>query len=349
MVVESHVAPDIHETLDFPVFTSQDNDSKSSVICRKTDMTVCFGGDGTVLHASSLFVTATSVPPILAFSMGTLGFLGEWNFDNYKCAFHEAYISGAEPTARMRGPEDTANIEEGKHTAVIQKTKGQLGLAAVNDQIMSSSGAARVLLRNRLKVRLMPFITRGCGSETEDATSLEGGIHYAMNEVILHRGKNPHLVIIEILIDGRFLTEAVADGLIISTPTGSTAYSLSSGGSIVHPLVPSVLLTPVCPRSLSFRPLVLPASSKITLRLSGKNRGREAEVSIDGQRWKRTMDLGMELQVCGENLRHDNGTWHGGVPCVVRMNDRSSVPGDDGWVGGLNRLLKFNYPFGEGR
>ena len=347
MLVESRVALDIHRDLDFPVFSSQ-NDSKSSVICRKTDMTVCFGGDGTVLHASSLFVAATSVPPILAFSMGTLGFLGEWNFDNYKRAFREAYLSGAEPTAGMRGLEHTANIEDGKHTAVIQRTKGQSGLAA-NDQVMSSLEAARVLLRNRLKVRLMPYVTRDPESETEDVTSLEGSVHYAMNEVILHRGKNPHLVIIEILIDGRFLTEAVADGLIISTPTGSTAYSLSSGGSIVHPLVPSVLLTPVCPRSLSFRPLVLPESSKITLRLSEKNRGREAEVSVDGQRWKRTMDLGMELQVCGESLCDGNGIWHGGVPCVVRMNHRSSVPGDDGWVGGLNRLLKFNHPFGEGR
>jgi NADH kinase len=61
------------------------------------------------------------------------------------------------------------------------------------------------------------------------------------------------------------LTRRQSDGLIVSTPTGSTAYSLSSGGPIVHPSVRALVMTPVCPRSLSFRPLVLPSSSGIRL------------------------------------------------------------------------------------
>lgn len=167
-----------------------------------------------------------------------------------------------------------------------------------------------------------------------------------MNEVIIHRGRDPHLAVVEVSVGGRFLTEAVADGMIVSTPTGSTAYSLSSGGSIIHPLVPSILLTPVCPRSLSFRPLVLPAGTPVTLKLSEKNRGRELEVSIDGVRRSETMGVGMEVRVTGEELKRSKGGQPGGVPCIMRRGG-TTEEGDDGWVGGLNGLLKFNYPFGE--
>ena len=88
-----------------------------------------------------------------------------------------------------------------------------------------------------------------------------------MNEVSLHRGPSPHLNTIDVFVDGQHLTEAVCDGLIVSTPTGSTAYSLSAGGPIVHPSLSAIVLTPICPRSLSFRPLVFPSSSSVTLRV----------------------------------------------------------------------------------
>jgi NADH kinase len=128
----------------------------------------------------------------------------------------------------------------------------------------------------------------------------------------MHRGNNPHLAIIEVFVGGRSLTEAVADGMIVSTPTGSTAYCLSCGGSIVHPLVRSLLITPICPRSLSFRPLVLLASAPVTLRLSEKNRGRELEVSIDGKRRKRGVVVGTEVRVLGEECKIDSGMCQGG-------------------------------------
>lgn len=136
--------------------------------------------------------------------------------------------------------------------------------------------------------------------------------------------------------------------MIISTPTGSTAYSLSSGGSIVHPAVSSLLLTPICPRSLSFRPLVLPIDCVVTLRLSERNRSREVEVSVDGKRWG-GLRVGDEMRVWGERMETgaegSSERWIGGIPCI-KFGSRAEQD-SDGWVGGLNGLLKFNYPFGE--
>lgn len=144
--------------------------------------------------------------------------------------------------------------------------------------------------------------------------------------------------------------------MIVSTPTGSTAYSLSSGGSIIHPSVSSLLLTPICPRSLSFRPLVLPADSLLTLKLSERNRSNEVEVNVDGRRWG-GIGRGEEIRVWSEEMGmvqiESEGEGEGrmvaaegGIPCI-RGSPKKGEREDDGWVGGLNGLLKFNYPFGE--
>jgi NADH kinase len=267
--------------------------------------------------------------------MGTLGFLGEWKFAEYKRAFREVYMSGSEL--------DRKSILESAGPTEEAPT-GPTGWSSIRGKSLGSTRGARILMRNRLKVGVFDASGKrlssngGSASETQDV--------HAMNEVILHRGKDPHLAIVEVFVGGRFLTEAVSDGMIISTPTGSTAYSLSSGGSIIHPLVSSLLLTPICPRSLSFRPLVLPASTPITLKLSQKNRGREVEVSIDGKRRSQCIGVGTELRVSGEEITRKEGHWFGGIPCIMRRHS-GGVDGDDGWVGGLNGLLKFNYPFGE--
>lgn len=308
-------------------------------------MAITLGGDGTILHASSLFATSRNVPPILSFSMGTLGFLGEWKFIEYKRAFREVYMSGAGAGDRSSVLEDPAT----NRTEILPENKtGRTGWSSVRGQSMGSSRGARILMRNRLKVGLFtPHGDRvdGDGRIVHSSSSDDGGVH-AMNEVIIHRGQEPHLAIVEVFVGGRFLTEAVADGMIISTPTGSTAYSLSSGGSIIHPLVPSLLLTPICPRSLSFRPLVLPSNTPITLRLSKKNRGRDMMVSIDGVRVAPGIGVGMEVRVQGEEIQRDAEGLRGGIPCVMRRTTGED-DGNDGWVGGLNGLLKFNYPFGE--
>lgn len=217
------------------------------------------------------------------------------------------------------------------------------GWENVQERSTGSTSNSRILLRNRLKVSIYDDIS----SSTALSPSSPSNETYALNEIVLHRGAAPHLAHISISVLGRHLTHAIADGLIISTPTGSTAYSLSSGGSIIHPLVPSLLLTPICPRSLSFRPLVLPGTMPISLRVGEGNRGRELDVSVDGVRRKHGVGVGTEVRVLGEEVGATAGTggtrWRGGVPCLVRGGGE----GGESWVGGLNRLLKFNNPFGE--
>ncbi|KAI9762638.1 MAG: NADH kinase pos5 [Chaenotheca gracillima] len=349
ILLEEHVASEVHEQCAFPIYSIGSVEGGLTDLHSKVDMSTTLGGDGTILHASSLFASSRSVPPILSFSMGTLGFLGEWKFSEYKRAFREVYMSGAGAGQRSRILEDR---KDGQHDSprssaepIDAPESGVTGWSSIRGKSMGSNRGARVLFRNRLKVGVYDASgNRVSGDDT--AASAQSDIH-AMNEVIIHRGKDPHLAIVDVFVGGRFLTEAVADGMIISTPTGSTAYSLSSGGSIIHPLVSSLLLTPICPRSLSFRPLVLPANTPITLRLSEKNRGRELEVSIDGRRRSQGIGVGMEIRVWGEDIKSTDGSWKGGVPCVMRGTVDSEANGDDGWVGGLNGLLKFNYPFGE--
>lgn len=302
----------------------------------KVDLTTTLGGDGTILYASSLFNTTSHVPPILSFSLGTLGFLGEWKFDEYKRAFRQVFMSGAQAGSSL--------FQDQKHSYLQKKDEKLItGWSSIRGKSMGSSRSSKILLRNRVRVGV--FDREGNRVLGDPSAANADGDFNAMNEVIIHRGQEAQLAVIEIFLAGRFFTEAVADGMIIATPTGSTAYSLSSGGSIVHPLVSSILMTPICPRSLSFRPLVLPANTPITLRLSEKNRSRELEVSIDGRKRIKSIGIGMEVRVCANDIVRGSH-WIGGVPCVMRCS-RCEISNDDSWVGGLNRLLKFNHAFGD--
>jgi NAD+ kinase len=103
-----------------------------------------------------------------------------------------------------------------------------------------------------------------------------------LNEAVVDRGPSPYLSTIDLKCDQQYLTTVQGDGIIISTPTGSTAYSLAAGGSMVHPSVPAILLTPICAHTLSFRPLLLPDSCTLTAEIPLDCRA-SAWVSFDGK------------------------------------------------------------------
>lgn len=269
-------------------------------IIDKVDLLVTLGGDGTILRAVSMF-SNTQVPPVLAFSLGTLGFLLPFNFNEHKEVFQ---------------------------------------------QVLSSR--AKCLHRTRLECHVVRSGKRS-GSRA---------LH-AMNDIFLHRGNSPHLANLDIFIDGEFLTRTTADGVTLSTPTGSTAYSLSAGGSIVSPLVPSVLLTPICPRSLSFRPLILPHSSHIKVKIGSKvTQGPDNKIvklSIDGIP-QEDLHVNDEIHVVNEvGTIYVNGSQlpstmdkhelrqkkksikNAGIYCVAKT--------ENDWTRGINELLGFNSSF----
>ena len=114
-----------------------------------------------------------------------------------------------------------------------------------------------------------------------------------LNDAVVHKGTPARMIAMELYINGGFVCRYRADGLIIATPTGSTAYSMSAGGPIVHPAVESILITPICPHTLSDRPVVVPNTSKVDLRLL--EHSESVFLTLDGQ-------IGVPLQ-SGDRVR----------------------------------------------
>ena len=104
----------------------------------------------------------------------------------------------------------------------------------------------------------------------------------ALNDVVLHSGQAPKMLEFELYVEGQFVYSQRSDGLIISTPTGSTAYSLSGGGPIMHPKLNAVVIVPMFPHTLSSRPLVVDGNSEIKILIGADNPSHQ-RVSCDGQ------------------------------------------------------------------
>jgi len=152
---------------------------------------------------------------------------------------------------------------------------GEIGFLAATTED-SLFAAAQSILENRFvteeRMRLQVTVVR------------EGKViinETVLNDVVINKGALAQLAHIETYIDEQFLTTYRADGLIVATPTGSTAYSLAAGGPIIHPTVPAIIMTPICPFTLTNRPLITPDCVAICIRLDKKS--SDIMLTVDGQ------------------------------------------------------------------
>lgn len=107
--------------------------------------------------------------------------------------------------------------------------------------------------------------------------------HHAANDVVFSRGALSPIVELVVHVGEQFVTQVRADGLIVATPTGSTAYNLAAGGPIVHPSMQALVITPIAPHTLSNRPIVVPAEREVTVQCEAHAAGTEVYVAFDGQ------------------------------------------------------------------
>ncbi|MCK4495200.1 MAG: NAD(+)/NADH kinase [Candidatus Aminicenantes bacterium] len=110
----------------------------------------------------------------------------------------------------------------------------------------------------------------------------KGKVYYCLNDVVINKGALARMIQCAIWIDEKAIATVRADGIIISTPTGSTAYSLSAGGPIIQPYIPALIIAPICPHTLSFRPMVISLKSRVKIQLL--TAGEEVFLTLDGQR-----------------------------------------------------------------
>ncbi|CAM4095611.1 NAD kinase [Zobellia nedashkovskayae] len=192
-----------HNSANYATFTDTEGLDSSF------DMFVSFGGDGTILRATT-FVRNSGVP-IVGVNTGRLGFLSTFSKEEVR--------------------------------KVVQEFK---------------TGSYTIVERSLVEV-----------DKGADIPELNG-LHFALNEITVSRKDTTSMITVETYLNNEYLTSYWADGLIISTPTGSTGYSLSCGGPVIEPTAKSLVLTPIAPHNLNARPLVISDDTEIRLKVSGR-------------------------------------------------------------------------------
>ena len=171
----------------------------------------------------------------------------------------------AETAARYEVPVIGINLGNLGFLTELTESEAKMALRTI------IGGSVTMELRSMLKARLL-------------RNGQPSSYRYALNDVVISKNAADRLLYLATKADKDYITTYKADGLILSTPTGSTAYSLSAGGPLVHPGLETILVTPICPFMLSSRPIILPADKTISSELRSDDSDAAADIIVDGQR-----------------------------------------------------------------
>ncbi|KAG0282621.1 hypothetical protein BGZ96_000297, partial [Linnemannia gamsii] len=352
---------------------------------KQIHLAITLGGDGTVLYTAWMF--QQRVPPIVAFHLGSLGFLTNFSFDSYRptisniirgegmnlnirmrlqCSVYK-YKEGPNITSPLQQQPDQMLITNGLDTHDINARSAKTSTSS-SDSEDDGDVSRRQQVESRQKAEILRRVKEmdsKRGTEVMDlgvchekghtlitrtpypSTRLDGvsGIGIGsggaggeeaikptdtwqvLNEVTLDRGSNAGMLQIELFVDGNHVTTILADGLVIATATGSTAYSLSIGGSLIHPDKNSVIISPIAPHSLTARPMIIPGTKHLRVCVPASSR-TTAWASFDG-RHRQELDRGDSIMITASRYpaaticRRDQSTdWFTGLTQVLNWNSR---------------------------
>ena len=240
---------------DFPEEPETADLAGADIDASSFDIAVSLGGDGCMLRAVRLVSDADV--PVLGVNYGKLGYLAEVEAENAVAALKRVQAGDYSIEERMR--------------LSVSLHRGSGGeQSAVGDGGTEIEGARRTIGE----------ADREASQRAKKASKTInlGGV---LNEVVLEKLQSGHTVQLSVSVNGKFFTNYVADGIILATPTGSTAYSMSARGPIVAPSHEAIILTPVSPHMIFDRPLILPPVAQVSIEVL---EGRPAESATDGKK-----------------------------------------------------------------
>ena len=264
---EQGIAPLLPEEQAIELECPRTGISKTEVV-EQADVLLVLGGDGTLLSAAH--TPRIENVPILAINIGTLGFLTDASLDELYPTLN-ALLTGA------------YRIEHRMMLEVI-----------VNSQVDSNELQGNINIKNAARNEVEGGYTERHVKHETQLTKPQGKIKtFALNDVVIRH--YTHLIELDAYVDGELFIPYNADGLIIATPSGSTGYSLSCGGTIIAPQLEAILLTPIAPHSLTVRPFIADGDAEITVKMRAAY--QSVDVFVDGQRETHSLTAGAVIRV----------------------------------------------------